>query len=89
MFFVYVLYNKKRDKIYTGHTQNLETRIQRHNGLLPQKAKSYTSKNKGFWNLIYSEEFETRSEAIQREKSLKSCQGRKFIRENIISSLDR
>jgi len=40
-------------------------------------------KDKGNWSLIYEEEFNTREEAIQREKQLKSYQGRKFIR-NII-----
>lgn len=80
MFFIYAIYNKERDKIYIGHTSNLEERLKRHNGLLKNKAKSFTSKNSGFWRLIYKESFDTRKEAMIREKELKSFKGREFIR---------
>lgn len=80
MFHVYVIYNRIRNKIYIGHTDNIDNRIQRHNGILKNKAKSFTSKNNGFWKLIYKESFKTRKEAIKREKELKSYQGRKFFR---------
>jgi len=84
MFTVYVLKNNS-DKIYIGWTSNLEKRINRHNGKLKSKATSYTNKNRdGEWVLIYSEEFETRAEAIKREKELKSYQGRKFIKDNYL-----
>jgi len=82
MFTTYAIKNEK-DKIYIGQTADLENRLKRHNGILKNKSKSFTSKNKGNWILIYKEEFNTRKEAIQREKQLKSYQGRKFIR-NII-----
>jgi len=83
MFFVYVIKNKN-DKIYVGQTFNLEIRLKRHNGLLKNKAKSFTNKNKGVWNLIYKEIFKTRKEAVIREKELKSAQGRKFIKNFIL-----
>ncbi|MFW5916283.1 MAG: GIY-YIG nuclease family protein, partial [Bacteroidota bacterium] len=44
------------------------------------------TKNKGFskrfqpWVLIHLEKMETKQEAMQREKQLKSHQGRNFIR---------
>lgn len=78
MFSVYAIYNS--GKIYIGYTSDLCTRLQRHNGILKNKNSSYTSKNKGFWELIYKEEFKTRQEAINREKELKSFRGREFIR---------
>jgi putative endonuclease len=80
MFFVYALHNHGKDKIYIGHTSNLENRLKRHNGLLKTKLTSFTTKNKGIWELIYKEEFETRKEAANREKELKSFQGRNFIK---------
>ena len=80
MFFAYAIHNKIRDKIYIGHTSDLEMRINRHNKLLPTKLKSYTSKNNGFWRLIHKEEFFTRREAMKREKELKSSRGRQFIK---------
>lgn len=77
MFYVYVIYNG--NKIYIGHTAKLEERLARHNKRLPNKSKSYTSKNIGDWKLVYEEEFASRKEAMMREKQLKSAQGRKFI----------
>jgi putative endonuclease len=44
----------------------------------------YTYKQKGPWRLIYSEEHATRSEAMKREKFLKSGQGREWIKDNIL-----
>ncbi len=79
IFIVYVIANKN-NKIYIGQTSDLESRLKRHNGLLRNKSKSFTSKNKGEWKLIYKEEFNTRKEAINREKQLKSYRGREFVR---------
>lgn len=80
MFFAYVIKNDK-NKIYIGHTSDLEQRLDRHNGLLKNRAKPYTNKNYfGGWNVIYKEKFETRKEATIREKQLKSYQGRLFIK---------
>ncbi len=83
MYYSYVIYNKERDKIYTGHTNNLEERMLRHNKILKNKKSSFTSKQSGNWNLVHKEEFETKEEAMKREKELKSYQGRKFIRDKI------
>jgi putative endonuclease len=45
--------------------------------------KSFT-KNFRPWLVIHCEYFETKSEAMRREKELKTFQGRKFIRETQI-----
>ena len=84
MLYVYAIKNNK-EKIYIGHTADLMARLKRHNGILKNKTKSFTYKNKGIWEVVYKEEFKTRIEAIKREKELKSYQGRKFIK-NIINS---
>jgi len=74
MFYVYVLKNGK-GRLYVGHTNNLERRITEHNtGLSP-----YT-KNRGPWELAYSESFDTRGEAMKREKFLKSGKGRELLK---------
>jgi putative endonuclease len=80
MFFVYVLKNELSGKIYIGYTGNLETRILRHNKVLPNKKTSFTSRNRGEWKYIYTESYPSRSEAMKREKELKSSRGREFIR---------
>ena len=79
MYYTYVIKNDK-NKIYIGHTDNLEKRIKRHNKILPTKKSSYTFKNKGEWTYLYIEKFMTRKEAIIRERQLKSYQGRLFIK---------
>jgi len=79
MFFVYAIINNT-GKIYIGQTSDLEKRLQRHNGILKNKKSSYTSKNKGVWEILYKENFDTRKEAITREKELKSAKGREFLK---------
>ena len=79
MFYTYALYNNIRNKVYIGQSEDLEKRLRRHNGQLPNKRTSFTAKNKGEWFLIHKEQFATRKEAIQREKQLKTQRGREFI----------
>ena len=79
-YFTYVIRSEYSGKIYIGQTDNLEFRLRRHNGTFPTNKKSYTKINKGPWILVYHESFNTRSEAIRREKYLKSHRGRDWIR---------
>ena len=75
MFFVYVLRNPK-GLLYKGQTDNLQERVRQHN----QKDgfRAYT-KNRGPWTLVYFEEFQTRQQAKNREKFLKTGKGRSFL----------
>ena len=83
VFYVYALQNKERRKIYIGQTKNLQERLARHNKKLPSKKGSFTSKMSGDWEIVYSEEYATRKEAMRREKELKSFRGREFIKNKI------
>ena len=82
---VYTTYVARNDKgkIYIGQTNNLEKRLKRHNGKLPNKKTSFTSINKGIWKVVYKETFNTRIEAIKREKQLKGSRGRQFIKKTL------
>ena len=80
MYTVYALYNRENSKIYLGQTKDLETRLKMHN---ERTFKGYTSRFSGQWTLIYSEEYSTRREVLEREKQLKSYQGRVFIKTHI------
>ena len=82
-YWVYVLQNEITGKLYKGQTSDLENRLKRHNSRELGSTR-YTYKQKGLWQLIYSEECATRSEAMKREKFLKSGQGREWIKENIL-----
>ncbi len=75
MFTVYALYSKSHDKIYIGFTSNLEERLKSHNSLAH---KGCTIKFRP-WEIIFTQEFETKAEAMLREKQLKSAKGREFI----------
>lgn len=79
MFWVYVIKNEN-NKIYIGQTSDLSKRLKRHNNILINSKKSYTSKNKGNWEVIYKEEFNTRKEALKIEKYLKSHHGRNWLK---------
>ena len=76
MYTTYVLYSEKYDKIYIGYTSNLQQRLLSHNELA---TKGWTVKFRP-WRLLYFEEYEDKSEAMKRERQLKSYQGRLFIR---------
>ena len=81
-FVVYILFSEDYGKTYIGFTSNLIERFKSHNYL---SKKGYTIKFRP-WKVIYVEFFSTKSEALKREKLLKSGKGREFIKE-IISKL--
>jgi len=80
-WFVYALYNKQANKIYIGQTNNPKRRLTEHN---QKQSGHYTAGVLGEWNLIYQERVLTRSQALKREKQLKSYRGRQFIKGLII-----
>ena len=86
-FFLYIIYSDKRDRYYTGYTGNLETRVLKHN------SGSTPSTRSGIpWLLVYSEDFESKSDAIKRELAVKNKKSRKYIEglvESFKSSLER
>ncbi|MDZ7807919.1 MAG: GIY-YIG nuclease family protein [Gracilimonas sp.] len=74
MFTVYALYSPSHQKIYIGYTSDLEQRLLSHNSL---GKKGWTIKYRP-WKLAYTEEFDTKKEAMRREKQLKSAKGREL-----------
>ena len=81
-FVVYILFSEDYGKTYVGFTSNLIERFKSHNYL---SKKGYTIKFRP-WQVVYVEFFTTKSEALKREKLLKTGKGREFIKE-IISKL--
>ena len=79
MFVVYVIKSEATGRIYIGQTGNLEKRLAQHNDKNFDK-RSFTKLQGNNWKLIYKEEVQTKKQAIQRERKLKSYQGRKFIK---------
>ncbi|MFD2532750.1 GIY-YIG nuclease family protein [Gracilimonas halophila] len=79
MFTVYALYSPDHEKIYIGYTSNLEQRLLSHNKL---GKKGWTIKFRP-WELVFTEEFENKKEAMNREKQLKTAKGREYVWEKI------
>jgi putative endonuclease len=78
-FVVYILYSEKFNKNYTGFTSNLISRFNSHNNL---ETKGFTLKFRP-WKVIHVEFFDSKSEAMKREKDLKTGVGREFIQKVI------
>ncbi|UPS91691.1 GIY-YIG nuclease family protein [Bizionia sp. M204] len=68
-YYVYILTNKIKTVLYTGVTNNLETRIYQHRNPLPF-SKAFTTKYKCFY-LVYYEQYNDNETAIKREKQIK------------------
>jgi putative endonuclease len=77
MYNVYVIYNSQAEKYYVGQTEDISRRLVQHND---HTYRSYTSRFPGEWKLIHKESVATRSEALKREKSLKTGNGRAYIK---------
>ena len=75
MYFVYTIKSLKRNYVYVGLTSDLERRLIEHNNGKNKTTKPYIP-----FILIYSEKFETRAEARDKEKYLKSGSGKEFLK---------
>lgn len=80
-FVIYILYSEKFNKNYTGYTSNLIERFKSHNIL---ETKGYTLKFRP-WKVIHVEFYNSKSDAMKREKYLKTGIGREFIK-NLIEN---
>lgn len=74
MFYVYVLRSEVTGRRYTGSCENLENRLRRHNAGYSKATKAGVP-----WKLVHHEAFETRSEALERERFFKTGQGREEL----------
>ena len=79
-FVVYILFSEIHQKIYIGYTSSLIQRYYSHNFL---SKKGYTIRYRP-WKVISVEFYSTKTDALKREKWLKSGVGRKFIYEHIL-----
>ena len=68
MFIVYILRTSK-NTLYIGQTNNLERRLKEHSDKKGKGSKYMRSFDS--FELVYKEEFKTRSEALKRELILK------------------
>ena len=74
MFYVYVLQSESTKRFYIGFTADLEQRIGQHTSGVTK-----STKNRGPWKLVYTGKYDSRAEAMRRERFLKSGQGREQL----------
>ncbi|MFA6131674.1 MAG: GIY-YIG nuclease family protein [Patescibacteria group bacterium] len=75
MYFVYVLQSEKDERLYIGSSADLDKRLKQHNSGKTKSTKPYRP-----YKLIYTEEFQSKTEALQREKQIKNSG---FIRKQL------
>ena len=73
-FYFYIIFSLKLDKYYIGHTADLCERLRKHNS----NHKGYTGKADD-WAFVYTETFDSKSDAYQRERQVKSWKNRARI----------
>lgn len=70
MFTVYILQSQTTFRYYIGYCSNMKERLQRHNS-----GRSTYSKKERPWIVVYTEVFTNRTDAMKREKQIKSYKG--------------
>jgi putative endonuclease len=73
-FLVYIIYSSSLDQYYVGHSENIQDRLFHHNN-----SGSKSTKKANDWKLVYTEMFQTKSEAAKRELEIKKRKSRKYI----------
>lgn len=74
MWYVYILRCKNSD-LYTGITQDISRRLEEHNN---GKGGKFT-KDLGVKELLYTEPYKTKFEALKRERQIKGWTRRKKL----------
>ena len=77
-YYTYVLRSSKDGKFYTGWTNDLGKRVEKHNKGLITATKSSTP-----LTLVYFEACVSKTKAILGEKSLKTGFGRKYLKSRL------
>ena len=79
---IYILKSERDGIHYVGSTQNVEERLRRHNQGDYRFTKGYRP-----WRLVFKESVKSRSEAVKRERFLKTGIGRNELRKLINNSV--
>ena len=67
MYYVYIIKSKLNGRYYIGSSKNYNTRLNSHNSGRVRSTKAFRP-----WEIVYIEIFEHKSEALKREKQIKS-----------------
>ena len=79
MYTVYALYSPGYEKIYIGYSSDFENRLISHN---EKATKGWTVKFRP-WKVVFTEQYQTKREALAREKQLKPSKGKAYVCEMV------
>ena len=79
--YMYILKSIMTDGYYIGSCENIEERLARHNN-----NKGRYTRNKGPFELIYKESFDSKTDALKREKQVKSYKGGRAFKKLVSAS---
>jgi putative endonuclease len=82
MYYVYVLRSGKDGRFYTGCTGNLKKRLGEHND-----GKGRSTSYRVPFELVYYEASRNPSDALRRERYLKSAYGKRYIKNRLKQDL--
>jgi putative endonuclease len=82
MWHLYILYSDSIDRYYIGFTDSLEWRLFRHN-----QGWGRYSKRGIPWKIAYTEDCEIKSDALIREREIKSRKTRNYVESLIKNKL--
>ncbi len=72
--YVYILYSQTRDRYYIGSTADTKKRLLRHNAGATPSTKSGRP-----WKIVYTKEFDSKTDALKFENFLKRMKSRELI----------
>ena len=78
MYYIYILKSLIDKKLYTGFSSNLRKRVREH-----ELGNVDSTKNRRPLELIYYEAYKNKTDALKREKFLKTTKGKVQLKKQI------
>ncbi|MFB6318393.1 GIY-YIG nuclease family protein [Saccharicrinis sp. FJH54] len=80
-YYVYILKSEVKDRYYIGSCSDVEKRLERHNAGATPSTKPYRP-----WQVVYIEEYLSKTESLKREKYIKRMKSKTYIELLIIKN---
>ena len=72
MYYVYILQSRSTGRYYVGYSADINARLAQHNS---QSNPNRSTRNRGPWQVIYTEKLPDKATAYARERQIKSYKG--------------
>ncbi|MFQ6023417.1 MAG: GIY-YIG nuclease family protein [Acidiferrobacterales bacterium] len=78
MYYTYVLQSQKDGNLYVGYTMDLRKRVLAHNS-----GRISSTRYRSPFRLVYYEACRVQSDALRREKYLKTAYGKRYLKNRL------